>query len=193
MTVKATLSLRRKNRLNLLREGRKLRSFDEYPVLRPEVDPQVHASSNQVDQPFYLVCEKDTVIAQVRGASRILFRDESVNHFDTEPGDFVYVPGGAAHRVLTRTAGEMIRYKAQQPGTEAVLWSCENCGRELDHHVWDNRQVLAQTAYQAACERFNDDEDRRRCEACGTVHPPIDLAPFQWDRVAQTLAEADDE
>lgn len=189
--MKNTISVRRKNRFNLIREGRKLGSFDEFPILRPEVDPQVHASRNEVDQPFYLVCEKDTVLAQLRGSSRVIFHDDSVNYFAMAQGDFVYVPAGAAHRILTRSSGEMIRYKAADSGTEAVVWFCDKCGSELDHYAWDNKMTIAQAAYQAACERYNADEARRICSDCGHTHPPIDLTPFQWNRVAQTLVDAD--
>src|SRR5689334_4342042 len=94
------VSTRRKNRFNLLREAAKLASFDEFPMLRPEVDPQLHLSHNEVDQPFYLVCEKDTVIAQFSGHSRIDLKEGSVRYFDLTAGDYVYVPGGIPHRIL---------------------------------------------------------------------------------------------
>ena len=191
--MSGAVSIRRKNRVNLLRESRKLASFDEFPLLRPEVDPQVHASRNEVDQPFYLVCEKDTVVAQIRGASRLVFAGESVNYYDMEQGDFVYVPAGAPHRVLVQAPGEMIRYKASEPGLEAVRWLCERCGNQLDEYAWDNSSTLPQASYLAACERHNADEPRRQCAACGHRHDPIDLTPFQWDAVAESLSRVEED
>ena len=49
--VSQRVTTRRKNSFNLFREASKLASFDEFPMLRPEVDPQLTLSSNSVDQP----------------------------------------------------------------------------------------------------------------------------------------------
>ncbi len=185
--MSAAIRTRRKNMFNVLREAQRLQSFDEFPMLRPEVDPQVHASRNSVDQPFLLACEKDCVLAQISGGSRVEFPEGSIRHFEMGPGDFVYVPGGAAHRVLTTDPGVQIRYKARVPGQEAVLWLCEKCGAELDRYDMAPGEVPAQQGYEEATRRFNAEPARRRCSACGHEHAELDLAPFRWAAVAAHL------
>lgn len=184
---------RRKNAFNLFREAQKLASFDEFPMLRPEIDPQLHLSRNEVDQPFHLICQKDTVVAQVSGSARVMFSDGPVRYFDLQPGDFVYVPGGVAHRILTTDAGEQFRYKAREPGLEGAVWYCDNCGEEFDRHIWDANAKSSQSGYQFACERHNTEEERRRCSVCGTTHDLVDLAPFRWKTVADALSLDEDE
>lgn len=185
------VTTRRKNNFNIFREAPKLASFDEFPMLRPDVDPQVTLSNNSVDQPFYLVCEKDTVIAQASGTAQVVFHAGPVRYFDLLPGDFVYVPGGTAHRVLTREAGNQIRYKAREPGAEAAVWYCEQCDSEVDRHSWPQEQP-AQAGYQAACEQHNAETGRRTCSACGHTHAAIDLAAFRWKAIAEALAQDED-
>ena len=182
------IRIRRKNAFNLFREGQKLTSFDEFPMLRPDVDPQLHVSNNKVDQPFYLICEKDTVLAQMTGQARIAFREGSVRYFDLSPGDFVYVPGGTAHRILTLELGLQIRYKAREPGLEAVVWYCEKCGSELDRFVWNVGETSSQAGYHHACLRHNEDVARRRCLICDLELPPVDLGAFRWKAIADSLS-----
>lgn len=182
---------RRKNKFNFIKEAERLESFDEFPMLRPEVDPQLHVSRNSVDQPFYLRCAKDSVIAQPTGASRVEFVDGPVRHFDTEPGDYVYVPAGYAHRVRTIRNGILLRYKARDHGGETVEWRCEGCGKTL--HSRHIAEGPVQAGYAAACAEFNGSEEKRRCKQCGAVHPAIDLSPFRWAEVAKAIeAEAAD-
>ena len=184
---------RRKNRFNFLKEAPSLESFDEYPMLRPEVDPQVHVSRNSVDQPFYLVCEKDTVLAQFSGAARVDFQQGAVRWFDLVPGDYVYVPGGVPHRVLVTEPGEQIRYKASQPGAESVVWYCDSCEAELDRHDFDAQAAPAQAGWLAGADRHNAEDARRTCRACGAAHPPIDLAPFRWAAIVDALTASEDD
>lgn len=183
----------RRNKLNLLKDGGKLESFDEFPVLRPEVDPQLHVSNNSVDQPFALVCGKDTVLAQVTGRARVAFEDGPVRYFDLEAGDHVYVPAGSEHRVETLEPGIQLRYRAREPGVEGVVWRCKSCRTELDRHVWDSAQTVTQTGYQFACERHNNEESRRTCKSCEARHDPIDLSPFRWAAVALAQAEVEED
>lgn len=188
------VSTRRKNNFNLFREAKRLASFDEFPMMRPEVDPQVHLSHNAVDQPFYLTFAKDSVLAQSSGASRVLFREGPVRYFDLGLGDYVYVPAGTAHKVLTIEPGDLLRYKARDAGMEAVSWLCEACGSELDQHLFNAQETLPQFAYQLACERFNAEAERRTCRTCGKAHSPVNLEPFRWNAVGEALnaAEKDD-
>lgn len=186
------IKIRRKNNFNLLKEARKLGSFDEFPMLRSDVDPQFHASRNTVDQPFYLRGEKDMVLVQYSGASRVVFESGPVRYFDLGMADFVYVPAGYVHRVLTVEPGIMVRYKAVNPGEEAVSWLCSGCGKELFSHGFDATAQPAQAGYQAGCEAFNALESRA-CPSCGAEHPEVDLSEFRWDRVAYTLESQEEE
>lgn len=189
-----SLNIRRKNNFNVIRDAKKLGSFDDFPMLRPEIDPQYHASVNSVDQPFHLSGQKDMVLAQLTGKSRVLFRDGPARYFDLGPGDFVYVPANAEHRILTKETGILIRYKARKPGTENVVWTCAGCGSELYRHSFDASSGPAQREYHAASETFNADADLRTCKSCNTTAPKVDLDAFQWQRVAEAilLSEEDD-
>lgn len=191
--MSTAVRIRRKNGFNLFREARKLESFDEFPMLRPEVDPQLHASRNSVDQPFYLTCAKDSVIAQASGAARVEFASGPVRYFDLGPGDFVYVPAGSAHHIHAVKDGIQIRYKAREPGQETISWSCQNCGRALFSHRFDATAEPAQLGYQAGCERFNADRANRQCAACDAEHPPVDLVPFRWKAVAEAMSAGEEE
>lgn len=184
---------RRKNAFNIFRDAARLGSFGEYPMLSPEVDPQVHLSRNAVDQPFFLVCEKDTVLAQFSGRSRVMFKQGAERYANLVPGDYLYVPGGIAHRILITTPGEVLRYKARAPGREAVEWYCDDCGELLDRHGWNSSEIPAQAGYLAGCERWNAEPERRTCARCGTVHEEADLTPFRWGAIAEALTRADDD
>jgi len=131
------------------------------------------------------------VIAQPTGHSRVEFTEGPTRYFDTEPGDFVYVPAGTAHRVLTTREGIILRYKARDFGEETVLWFCPECQAELySHHIAEGQPV--QAGYAAACEAFNASEQARTCDHCGHLHPPVDITPFRWNAVAEALlADAD--
>jgi hypothetical protein len=185
--------IRRKNAFNLYREAGKLKSFDEYPLLRPEVDPQLHFSNNEVDQPFWLALAKDCVLTQSSGRSRVLFRAGPARYFDMEPGEFVYVPAQAAHRVIVEEPGILLRYKAKDFGAETVLWFCESCNGELFRLSWKESEMLPQAGYLQGIQQFNAQESRRTCKSCGAQHPAVDLAPFRWEAVANALARGEDD
>jgi len=178
----AQIRVRRRNNFNLVKEGAKLQSFDDFPMLRPEVDPQFHLSRNSVNQPFWLIGEKDMVLGQFSGSSRVEFASGPIRYFDLGLGDFVYVPAGAAHRISVREPGYMIRYKAREPGQEAVFWQCDMCGTELYRHKFDATAEPAQRGYQQGCEAFNGTD--RTCGSCGCEHTSVDLSLFRWVQVA---------
>jgi hypothetical protein len=184
---------RRKNRFNIFKEAERLGSFDEYPLLTPEVDPQVHLSNNSVDQPFFLVCEKDSVLTQFGGSARVVLQQGAVRYADLGPGDYLYIPGGIPHRILTTAPGEQLRYKARDPGKEGVEWYCENCGELADRFVWDTKTTPSQAGYLAGTLRWNHESDRRRCGRCGRAHEPIDLSPFRWEAIVLALAATEAE
>jgi hypothetical protein len=191
--IKPSPRLRRKNTFNVFREAAKLASFDEYPLLRPEVDPQLHLSRNEVDQPFWLVTAKDCVLTLSSGRARILFSDGPTRYFDVDPGEFVYVPAGMPHRVIVQEPGIQLRYKARDFGNEAAVWFCDACGKELYRFGWTQGEMLPQTGYREAVKRFNADGAHRRCKNCGATRAPVDLTPFRWEAVAEALERGDDD
>lgn len=162
--------------------------YDEYPMLPPGIDPQVHLSRNDRPQPFYLICEHDCVLVTMTGTGRVLFPVGSVRYWDLESGDFVYVPGGTPHRIVPSEECVHLRYKAEKAGLEAVAWLCDECGHEMSRVVWDTAVELPQSAYQRACESFNTTAAARTCSECGHQHPPIDLSAFGWGRITAELA-----
>jgi hypothetical protein len=178
----------RKRMFFTFKEAAERGPFDEYPVLPEETDPQLHLSRNDRTQPFYAQCGKDTVIIQMAGDGRVEFRDASVNYFDLEVGDFVYVPAGTVHRLHPDGENVTYRYRARVPGPEAVLWICDACGSEVFRHDYDGTATLVQTAYADACDAYNASAATRTCTACKHEHAPIDLSPFQWREIAEELA-----
>jgi 3-hydroxyanthranilate 3,4-dioxygenase len=159
--------------------------YDEMPMLELGIDPQVHLSRNTVPQPFFLICEADSMIVQMAGAARVEFRRSTVNHIDTELGDFVYVPGGTPHRIVPKSPSIHLRYKAALPGLEGVAWYADGSGQEISRIAWNCAEELPQEGYLRACLAFNADPELR-----GGL-PAIDLAPFCWSEVAAEIRAAE--
>ena len=181
----------RKNRFNAFQEAAARGAYDEFPMLELGIDPQLHLSRNNIAQPFFLICEQDSMIAQLSGAARIEFRDSSVGYFDAGIGDFVYVPGGTPHRIVPKSDSVHIRYKAEHPGLEAVAWFDERSGDEVSRVTWDCADELPQEAYLRACRAFNATPAMRTCKTTGTMLPEIDLTPFRWEAVANEIKAAE--
>src|SRR5246127_3881675 len=98
--AKGRADMRRKNRFETYKEAASRGNYDEFPMLELGIDPQLHLSRNSVAQPFFLVCEQDTIVTQMSGSARIEFRNSPANYFTMAIGDFVYVPGGTPHRLV---------------------------------------------------------------------------------------------
>jgi 3-hydroxyanthranilate 3,4-dioxygenase len=162
-------------------------AYDEYPIFPPGKDPQLCLSHNDRAQPFHLICEQDTVLAQLSGTGRISFVGGEVRYFDMKPGDFVYVPAGFAHRYTAATPAIQYRYKAEHPGLEAVAWYCPKCAAEIHRETWDTARELPQEGYLRATVRFNADAALRTCKTCGTVHPAVDVSQLRWGDIAKEL------
>ena len=133
------------------------------------------------------------MIAQASGRAQVVFHEGPVRYFDLVPGDFVYIPGGTAHRILTKEPGNQLRYKAREPGSETVVWYCDSCSHEMDRHSWNAGEQSPQAGYAAACERHNGETVRRTCSHCGHTHAAVDLGAFRWPAVAAALAQSEDE
>jgi 3-hydroxyanthranilate 3,4-dioxygenase len=178
----------RKKTFQTFREARKIGAYAERPMLPDETHIQVHLSRNDRPQPFYLICEKDTMLLAMSGTGRVQFKEASVRDFPLAPGDCVYVPAGAPHRLVPDGESVILRYLPREPGLEGVAWYCEACETALWRHVWDSSGAVAQTQFHTAVETFNGSADHRTCSRCGTLHPTIDPAPFAWPALAEELA-----
>ena len=183
--------MRRKNNFDTFKEAALRQSYDEMPMLELGIDPQLHLSRNRVKQPFFLICEQDTMLAQMSGEARVEFRAGPVRYFDMTVGDFVYVPAGTPHRIVPKTESVHLRYKAEKPGLEAVAWYSEATGQEISRVTWDCAEELSQEAYLRACNAFNADAKLRTCPVSGAVLPAIDLGTFAWEAVAAEIREAE--
>jgi hypothetical protein len=181
------MPLPRKKTFVLAREASKLGPYDERPMLPDTSGTQVCLSRNDRQQPFFLICEKDTLIVTFAGTGKIEFKDTGVNYFPLEPGDHIYVPGGAPTRLTPDTECLIMRYKAREPGLEGVAWYCESCGTELYRHVFDTATTHPQEGYLAGCAAFNADDGRRSCATCSAIHPPVDVAAHRWAQLAGQL------
>lgn len=181
------MPLPRKKTFFVFREAAKLGAYDERPMLPASVQTQVYLSRNDHPQPFYLVCEKDTVIAVFSGTGAVHLQATSVRSFPLEPGDHVYVPAGVPTRLVPTTESVILRYKAREAGLEGVAWYCEPCERELFRHVFDTAHTHPQAGYVEGCRSFNADEARRRCGRCERVHPPVELQRYRWEALAEQL------
>ena len=183
------MPLPRKKTFVAFREAAKLGPYDERPMLPEDIHTQVCLSRNTHRQPFFLICEKDTLLTAFSGTGRVEFELTNVRHFPFEPGDHVFVPAGAPTRIDPDSESLIMRYKAREAGLEAVAWYCESCHAELYRHVFDTAKVPAQEGYLAGCEAFNGDPTLRHCQACDREHPPIDLSPYNWADLARQLRE----
>ena len=182
----------RKRMLHAFRAAREASSYDERPVLPDSIDFQVHLSRNSRPQPFFLICEHDTLLATLLGEGTIEFKCSNVKYHRLEPGDHVYIPAGTPTRLIPAGEAVQLRYKPQRAGLEGVAWYCERCDSEIWRHEFDTSLEVPQAAYQRACSLFSADSELRRCGRCGWEHPAVDLTGIRWEEVAQELrAEAD--
>ena len=177
----------RKKTFQTLREARKTGPYAERPMLPDDIDIQLHLSRNDRPQPFYLICGKDTLLAQMSGRGRVEFKQTSVNHHPMEQGDFIYVPAGAPHRLIPEGETVVFRYRAADAGLEGVAWYCDGCGSEVHREVWDTATTLPQEGYAAASKRFNENQALRQCPDCQQIHAEIDLSPYQWETLAEEI------
>lgn len=172
---------------NLFEVAQTAGPYGELPAPPSDFDPQVHVSRNERLQPFFLICEHDTVVATLGGQGTIEFRNAPVLEHRIGPGDFVYVPAGMPHRIRPTTPLVQIRYKPRDAGLEAVAWYCPGCGAELQRREFETGGEIAQRVYLEASEEFNVRDDLRTCGRCGTVHDKLDLSGVRWREIAELL------
>ena len=164
--------------------------YDELPVLRDGIDPQVHLSRNDRPQPFFLVCSRDTLVTQLSGSGELELRYCGVRSHPLDPGDVVYVPAGAPSRYVPDGIAVVLRYKALVPGLEGVVWFCASCESEVHRDEFDTAEEIPQAAYWRACQEFNAKVELRTCPSCGEVHPPVPVEGVRWPQIAEALRSA---
>jgi hypothetical protein len=179
----------RKRFFNILEIEHDLGSYDELPLILPHIDPQVIGSRNLAPQPFFLICEKDTVLAAMSGDAWVEFRGVDVVRHRFLAGDFVYVPGGTPHRIVPSEPGLHVRYKARNAGLEGVAWYCERCHGVLHRIEWDTATTLPQDGYARATRYYAEAIAGKPCPACAAEAPALDLTGTRWDALARALAD----
>ena len=161
--------------------------YDERPTLDNSLDLQLTLSKNDRPQPFYLICEHDTVLVAMSGSGKVLFKNSSVLHHDYGVGDLIYVPARTPHRIIPGEESIHHRFKLPESEIEGVAWFCEDCGKELHRSVWRLADRLPQEGYLQASHEFSGDAALRSCAGCDSTHPEIDLADFRWETIAWEL------
>jgi hypothetical protein len=161
--------------------------YDERPMLPDALDLQIYLSRNDRPQPFFLVCEHDTVLFALAGEGHVEYRESSVLRHTYELGDHLYVPAGVPHRIVPATETIHYRYKLPESELEGVAWYCEGCGTELYREVFEIKAELPQQAYLRIAGAFNDDASRRTCGKCAAVHSILDLSAYRWQALAAEL------
>jgi len=172
---------------DLFSVAQKAGPYGDLPATPAGLDPQIHVSRNEGVQPFFLTCERDSLVVTLSGEGFVEFRDSNVLHFRITPGDFVYVPAGTPHRIRAERSMVQLRYKALDPGKEVVSWHCPECNTELWRREFDATSEIPQRVYLETTAEFNGSDDLRRCAKCSAVHPPVDVSGAQWGEIATWL------
>src|SRR5581483_2616218 len=94
------MELTRKKMVMAFETARDCGPYDELPVLVEDRDPQLHLSRNDRPQPFYLICSRDTLLAQLAGTATLHMEYSPVRYHRLEPGDVAYVPAGTPTRLV---------------------------------------------------------------------------------------------
>ena len=162
-------------------------SWDERLVAPPFADPQVAMSHGADPQPFFLVCEKDTLVVQYTGESDVDLRFTGTRQTHMEMGDMLYVPAGTPCRIVPREDSIYARIKAINPGLEGVSWFCPSCDVEVWRYEFDANTEFVQQGYLDGCQQFNADAARRTCRACQAVHAEVDISGFRWAQLIEEL------
>ncbi|MDP4511792.1 cupin domain-containing protein [Nonomuraea turcica] len=160
-------------------------SWDERLVAPPFADPQVYMSRGASPQPFFLICEKDTLVMQCTGTADAELRYASMRNTRLEVGDLLYVPAGTPCRIVPREEAIHLRFKAINPGLEAVAWFCPSCDTEVWRYGFDAGSTPVQQGYMDGCQAFNAEVERRTCASCRAVHPHVDITRIDWARTSQ--------
>jgi hypothetical protein len=181
----------RKRYQNVLDAAPRAGAYDEQPIMGVALDPQVHLSKNAIPQPFFLICEKDTILVSMSGDATVEFRDCDVLRQRLLAGDYVYVPAGTPHRIVPKTSSLHLRFKARDAGLEGVAWYCDRCNAVLHRIEWDTAEALPQEGYAVACDYYQAEIAGRPCSACSQAAPALDLTGMRWQELAPAIRAAD--
>lgn len=187
-----TLVIERKRFQNVFDTAATSGPYDERPMQGAHLDPQVHMSKNDIPQPFFLICEKDTVLAAMTGEAVVEFRDCDVLRHRLQAGDYVYVPAGTPHRIVPKVPSLHVRFKAREPGLEGVAWYCERCNAVLHRIEWDTAQALPQEGYAAACAHYAAEIAGHPCPTCALPAPELNLTGIRWNELVPAIRAADE-
>ncbi|MDL4821803.1 cupin domain-containing protein [Actinomadura opuntiae] len=171
--------MERRRMLHVFKAAGEVGQYEDAPLLPEHVDPQIYLSRNSVAQPFFLVCEKDSVIAQMSGRAQVDLLDTSVNLFDMDPGDMVYIPARTPHRIRPADESVQLRYKARHSVLEGAVWTCAACGHVLARREWELPDPPSR-AYAEVLDWFNASVAGEPCPECGAEVPSIEPAAFSW-------------
>lgn len=175
------MTLERKRVIHAFKTGATIGNYEDVQLTPEDVDPQVELARNTVTQPFYLIIDEDTILAQMSGSARIRMKDSPANYFNTVVGDHVYVPAGTPHRIEPLEESVMVRYTSNSPVRRGAAFFCETCGSEMYRLEWEhNGATPGAQVYAEAVRRFNTEESARVCETCGASTNPIDLVALGW-------------
>jgi hypothetical protein len=154
-------------------------SFEDVALIPEDVDPQVELSRNTIPQPFCLIIDEDTVLAQMSGRAHVEMKYSTVNSFRTQTGDNIYVPAGTPHRIVPVEESVFVRYTSNEPVRRGAAFFCEQCGNESYRLEWIHEGAITpRLVYAAAIREFNDTD--RLCSSCGTLADAISLESLGW-------------
>ncbi|MCF6476405.1 hypothetical protein FAF44_49915 [Nonomuraea sp. MG754425] len=156
--------------------------WDERLVAPPYADPQVYMSRSAGPQPFFLICAKDTLVMQCSGTADVQLRHVGTRSTRLQIGDILYIPAGTPSRIEPREEAIHLRFKAIDPGLEAVAWFCASCEAEIWRYEFDAGSLPVQQGYVAGCRAFNAEVSHRTCGSCQAVHPQVDITRYDWAR-----------
>ncbi|MGC0239671.1 hypothetical protein [Arthrobacter sp. SD76] len=170
----------RSRAMNIFEAAATSGNYGDVAVIPLEVDPQITLSRNSVTQPFYMVYDHDTVLAQMSGSSRLRLRESSVLYFDSVVGDHTYIPAGTPHRIEPQVEGVLVRYSTNEENERGALFVCDACGADLHRVEWTHdHDVEPVRIYAAISGQFNADDKLRTC-SCGHVNAPVPVELLGW-------------
>lgn len=161
-------------------------SYDEWPLLPPDVDPQARLSCNTVDQPFFAGFDHDTCLAQLTGEATVEFIDSRYLATALSPGDWLYLPAGIHHRVVPQKPALQLRYVGREAHWEEAVFLC-GCGERRSSHSWNTGVTLPQEGFSTAVAQHDSLAlEGVLCSRCGTTVEAIGTQ-FRWDEIAAWL------
>lgn len=123
---------------------------------------------NESEELFYQL-EGDVVVR--------IQEDGKIVDIPIKAGDMFLLPAKTPHSPQrgANTVGLVIEKVREGNETDGFLWFCEACGHKLYEEYLKMTDIVSQLP--PIMQRFYSDEEKRTCEACGTVmQPPTPVA-----------------